>query len=204
MEYPPSEYLKKLYNFLQEDTWQSWIVSIILIVIFIKLIFFPALAWITGTPLPLVVVESCSMYHITNNFDSWWDANSAWYTSNNITKEEFKEFSLKNGLNKGDIVIVTGSSRYKKGDIIIFAPNAETSSRNPIIHRVVKETSIATKGDNNPYQFTKDNNVQNLDETNIAQSQIIGKARVRIPLLGWLKLIFFEPSKPASQRGLCT
>ena len=57
------ESLKKFWAFLQEDSWQSWVVSLILIIIIIKFVFFPLLSFVTGTTLPLVVVESCSMYH---------------------------------------------------------------------------------------------------------------------------------------------
>jgi len=70
------EILTKFWKFLNEDSWQSWIVSLILIVLFIKLILFPGLSYLTGSSLPLVVVESCSMYH-ESNFDSWWDKNAA-------------------------------------------------------------------------------------------------------------------------------
>ena len=92
------------WDFLRKDTWPSFFVSLILIVIFIKLVFFPSLALITGAPLPLVVVESCSMYHATS-FQGWWERNQGWYEQRNVTLTDFKEFPLKNGLNKGDIVI---------------------------------------------------------------------------------------------------
>ena len=98
---------------------------------------------------------------------------------------------------------MTGSKQYKQGDIIIFHPNPEAATKNPIIHRIITEEPISTKGDNNPYQFNIENNPQDLDETNISQKQIIGKARAKIPLIGWLKLIFFEPSRPSSQKGFC-
>jgi len=60
-----------------------------------------------------------------------------WYEENNITKEQFKEFSYKNGLNKGDIIFVWSRSEYKKGDVIIFEPNMDATAKYPIMHRLV-------------------------------------------------------------------
>jgi len=183
--------LKKVWEFLKADTWQSWIVSIILVIIIIKFIFFPFLSLVTGTKLPLVVVESCSMYH-ESDFDSWWSQNSAWYESHGINKSDFLSYKLKNGLNKGDIVIVLGSKNHSIGDIIIFS----SETRYPLIHRLISLSPLATKGDNNPSQI-------NGLETDIAKEQVLGKAVGRIPALGWIKLIFFEFSKPKEQRGFC-
>jgi len=194
--------IKNFWNYLKEDTWDSWLVSLILIVIIIKFVLFPVLSLATGTTLPLVVVESCSMYHETS-FDNWWDKNALWYEAQDISKEDFESFSFKNGLNKGDIIIVWGRSDYEKGDIIIFQPNPEALSPNPIIHRIVKEGPISTKGDHNTKQFTRDNNPQKLDETNIPKETIIGKSVAKIPLVGWIKLVWFEPFRQESQRGLC-
>ena len=85
-----------------------------------------------ATPLPLVVVESCSMYHNTN-LDNWWTSNAPWYQGQNIEREDFDEFPFKNGLNKGDIILVSGRADYDVGGIIIF----ESSFRFPLIHRVI-------------------------------------------------------------------
>ncbi|MCU0642504.1 MAG: hypothetical protein MUF61_02920, partial [archaeon] len=120
-----------------------------------------------------------------------------------LSKEQFSEFSARNGMNKGDIIITWGRGERNVGDIIIFKPNAESTARYPIIHRVIRETPTATKGDHNLQQLMKDNNLQKLDETSISDEQIIGKSVFRIPLLGWIKLIFFEPFKSPEQRGLC-
>jgi len=195
--------IKRFWQFLKEDTWQSWIVSLILIVIFIKLIFFPGLSSLTNSPLPLVVVESCSMYHNTFNMENWWNSNGIWYESQNITKQEFNNFPFKYGLNKGDIILVSNRQPPQLGDIIIFQPNQGATTAHPVIHRVVSQNSIDTKGDNNAFQFNGINNAENLTELDIQDYQIIGKATGKIPLIGWLKLIFFEPSRPAHQRGLC-
>jgi len=186
--------LIKFWKFLNEDTWQSWIISLILIVLIIKLIFFPTLSFITGTSLPLVVVESCSMYHETN-FDSWWEKNSEWYLSKNITKSDFEKFPFKNGLNKGDIIFVWGRTEYNLGDIIIFKPNAELKTSHPIIHRIITTSPYSTKGDHNPSQASFENN--------IPENNIIGKSVFKIPLVGWVKLIFFEPFQPSQNKGLC-
>ncbi len=182
--------LKRFWNFLKEDTWQSWIVSLILIIVFIKLILFPTLSFVTGTDLPLVIVESCSMYH-ESSFNDWWDANSGWYESQSISKEDFQKYILKNGLNKGDIILVLGGKEYKKGEIIIFNGGRQY----PIIHRIISENPLETKGDHNQGQLPI--------EENIPQNEIVGKAAARIPLLGWIKLVFFEPFKTPDQKGLC-
>jgi signal peptidase I len=190
--------LKRFYKFLQKDSWQSWVVSIILIIILVRGILFPGLAFITGSSLPLVVVESCSMYH-KNSLDSWWQNHGKWYSDNDISKEEFENFPLKNGLNKGDIVFVWGRSEYKKGDIIIFNAN----SKYPIIHRIYSLNPLSTKGDNNLDSLKENNNPSNIDETNIDSNVVMGKAVGKIPFLGWIKLIFYEPFRSPKDRGLC-
>ncbi|MDD5098485.1 MAG: hypothetical protein PHD31_02095 [Candidatus Pacebacteria bacterium] len=184
------ERVKKFWAFLQEDTWQSWLVSLILIIVLIKFIFFPTISWITGSPLPLVVVESCSMYH-NANFEDWWGAHSSFYSPYSINKSEFQSYYFKNGLNKGDVILVWGRAKYNSGDVIIF--NAGT--QNPIIHRLINTSPLSTKGDNNDNQLPQ--------EKSIPKENVIGKGIVKIPLIGWLKLIFFDVFKPASQRGLC-
>ena len=189
------EVWKKFWAFLKEDTWQSWLVSLILAFAIIKFVFFPVLSLILGTPLPLVVVESCSMYHSTD-FDDWWERNSLWYEDRNITKKDFEIFPFKNGLNKGDIILVIGRGESQIGDIIIF----DSNFRFPLIHRVVElDPGIGTKGDNgetNPDQIS--------GERDIPEEAILGKSLVRIPALGWVKLIFFEGARPPNQRGLCS
>src|SRR3989344_4223106 len=158
--------LKKFWEFLKADTWQSWIVSLILIIAIIKLIIFPGLSFITGSSLPLVVIESCSMYH-PSEFDSWWNANGIWYEEKNISKQEFKEFSFKNGLNKGDIILVNGKKEPKLGEVIIFSANLNSNAQYPIIHRVISLSPLQTKGDHNNNQLTGNNNKQGVDETSI-------------------------------------
>ena len=194
--------IKDFWGYLKKDTWDSWIVSMLLIVVVIKFVFFPLLTLATGSPLPLVVVESCSMYHETN-FDDWWSKNAQWYQNKGISKEEFKEYNMKNGLNKGDIILVTKPDEYEKGDIIIFLPNPESTAVNPIIHRIISENPISTKGDHNTLQFTKNNNIKKLDETDISKERILGKSTLRIPYVGWAKLIWFELSRPEQERGFC-
>jgi len=191
------EQIKKFWNFLKEDTWQSWLVSLILLIVIIKFIFFPLMSLLTGTPLPLVVVESCSMYH-ESDFNTWWNSNAGWYEARNITKEQFKSFSLKYGFNKGDILFVTGRGTPHIGNVIIF----KAESKYPIIHRVISLSPLETKGDHNSGQLTMAS--YGVDETNIDKNGIVGYARFKVvPLLGWVKLIFFEPLKPANERGFC-
>lgn len=182
--------IKRFWNFLKEDTWQSWIVSLILAFVVIKFIFFPTLSYTLNTSLPLVVVESCSMYH-GEGFDEWWKNNEVWYQRKDIGKIHFEKFPFKNGLNKGDIVLVSGRGTPEKGDVIIF----ESGFQHPLIHRIVTNDPLGTKGDNNGAQLPS--------EKNIHKDMILGKAVAKVPALGWVKLIFFEGMRPSSQRGFC-
>ncbi|MBU1988726.1 MAG: S26 family signal peptidase, partial [Nanoarchaeota archaeon] len=154
--------IARFWAFLKEDTWLSWVVSLVLLVILIKFIFFPALSLVTGSSLPLVVIESCSLYH-ESGFDEWWSAHGDWYVREGISREEFEEFNYRTGLNKGDIIFVWGHSDYEIGNIIIFEPNPESSAKHPIIHRIVSENPYATKGDHNQKQLTSSNNIQGID-----------------------------------------
>lgn len=187
------KHLSKFWKFLQEDSWQSLLVSLVLLVIIIRFILFPLLSFVTGSPLPLVVIESCSLYH-DDDFDSWWTNGGEWYEDQGISKEEFREFNFNSGLNKGDIIFVWGRSEPDVGDIIIF----NAGKQHPIIHRIVDENPLTTKGDN---WLTNSDSAD--FEKDIPEESIIGKATLRVPFAGWLKLIFFEPLRPSHERGTC-
>ena len=199
------EALQKFWHLLWKDeSWKGWIFSIIFLFVFIKFIFFPILSFIAGTSLPLAIVESCSMYHSGNlfsNYDLWWENHQSKYFEFNITKQEFSQFKFSNGFNKGDILFIAGvkPENIKIGDIIIFNANYQ----NPLIHRVI---DIRKQGNEYFFSTIGDNNNGQLEaEKNINENQIVGKADFKlIPYAGWVKLVFFEPSKPASQRGFCS
>jgi signal peptidase I len=193
--------LKNFWNFLKKDTWTSWIVSLVLLIILIRFIVFPTLSLITGSPLPLVVVESCSMYH-DSNFNNWWEKNGILYAPFEIDKTDFNSFTMKNGFSKGDIIMIWGYGNPELGDIIIFEPNHGSSAKHPIIHRIVSLNPTSTKGDNNPTQLSNGNG-QGIDETNIPEDKILGRAVFKIPVLGWIKLIFFELFGASNQPGIC-
>lgn len=197
----------------KDDSLKGWIISIIFLIILIRFIFFPLLSLTTGTSLPLVIVESCSMYHKNNllsNFNDWWGNHTFKYLEIGISKEAFSKFPFRKGFNKGDILFVTGvkPQNVKVGDVIIYNSGSNYINA-PIIHRV-----ISIKNESGKYFFSTEgdaNNGQVVDlsgrnvEVNISGSQIVGEPRAKIlPYLGWIKLIFFEKSKPPSERGLCS
>src|SRR3990167_10230663 len=87
----------------KDESFIGWLFSIAFIFIFIKFVFFPVLSLITGTPLPLAIVESCSMYHdgnLLSNFDSWFLKHESKYSDLNIEKNIFEKFRFTSGLNK--------------------------------------------------------------------------------------------------------
>ncbi len=198
------EVWKKFWFILwKDDSFKGWALSLLFIFIFIKFIFFPGLSLLTGTSLPLAIVESCSMYHqgnLLSNFDNWWTKHESKYSQFNVEKQDFQDFIFKRGFNKGDILFVLGTKpeKLEVGDVIIFSAN----QKNPVIHRIIniKESNgkftFSTIGDNN--------NAQIPFETSINQDQIVGRAVFKLaPYVGWVKLIFFEGGKSPSDRGFC-
>ncbi len=197
------KFWKKFWFIVWKDnSFKGWIISLIFLFVVIKLIFFPLLSLATGTQLPLVIVESCSMYHDGNlfsDFDEWWNRHEIKYFELKLVKDDWVDFRFKKGFNKGDILFVTGvkPESVQVGDVIIFSANY----KNPVIHRVVnievgEEHVFSTIGDNNNGQLEF--------EKRITKDQLIGKARANIaPYLGWVKLIFFENSRVSSERGFC-
>ena len=209
--------IKKTWKWIWDsDSILSWVVALILIFIIIKFVFFPTLSLIFGTSLPLAGVESSSMNHQIAkddsgklslcgevyskqqkkeigyiDFNEYWDICGDWYVTNkHTTKPVFEEFSMHNGFKKGDIIIVWGRFTPKIGDIIIFQPATPSTAPRPIIHRIIDINNgiIQTKGDHNKEQLTSSNNFYKTDETNIKEEQIIGKAVIKIPYLGWVKI----------------
>lgn len=204
---------KKFWFLLWKDnSLKGWIFSLVFLFIFIKIIFLPGLSLITGTSLPLAIVESCSMYHEGNffsSFNGWWDRHETKYEGLNLSKEGFSDFSFRRGFSKGDILFIVKANpnKLELGDIILF--NSGTSGT-PVIHRIIKikeengEKIFSTMGDNNNQMLTPGNNPAKIDEREIKESQLVGKAVFRItPFLGWAKLIFFEGMRTESERGFC-
>ena len=191
--------LRKFWWFIWEDNsiW-SWIVNIILAFIIIKFIVYPGLGFILGTTHPIVAVISSSMEH-DGDFNEWWlsealcDRQSCsqekWYNLSGISKEDFSDFSFKNGFNKGDIMVLVGKDKeeIRIGDVAVYWSSLR---KEPIIHRVVK----ITKEDNKTYFKTKgDHNVDSFDfESRIDGDKIVGKAAFRVPFLGYIKIWFVD------------
>ena len=176
-------FLKKIWSFIWYDnSLLSWVVNILLAFVLVKFVLYPGIGFVLGTDYPLVAVVSGSMHH-EMSFDPWWDIYGPWYEERGITKEHFKEFSFKNGFNKGDIMILGGPQDLEVGDVIVY------SGSPPIIHRLYalekdeRGTYYRTKGDHNPIA----------DGAKIRDPPlepfVLGKALIRIPLLGWVKIL---------------
>jgi signal peptidase I len=197
-------YLDKFWFLLwKDDSFKGWIFSIVFLFVFIRFIFFPGLSLVTGTSLPLAIVESCSMYHqgnLLSNFGSWWQRHEDKYSGFIINDLDFKNFPLQNGFNKGDILFIVGVApeKLKQGDIIIF----NAGQQNPIIHRIISIREVDGK---KVFSTIGDNNNGQLEiEQNITENMLVGKAAIKIaPYFGWIKLVFYDWQKPIGERGLC-
>ena len=205
LEKEGKRFLKKFWHLLWKDNgFKGWLFSIVFLFVFIKFIFFPFLSLVTGTSLPLAIVESCSMYHKGNlfsDFDNWWDRQENKYPEFVINRLDFKDFPMQNGFNKGDILLIVKADpeKLEVGDIVIFNVN----QRNPVIHRIVNIKEI---NDQKVFSTLGDNNRGQLNfEEEITENQLVGKASLKlVPYFGWIKLIFYEWQKPISEKGLCS
>jgi hypothetical protein len=204
---------KKFWFLLWNDnSFKGWMFSIIFLFIFIKFIFFPFLNLVTGTSLPMAIVESCSMHHQNNffsSFNTWFDKHESKYEEFNINKSEFEKFEIRRGFSKGDILFIVKADpeKLKVGDVIAFHSGTKGT---PVIHRIISieeengERFFNTLGDNNAKILVPNNNAGGIDERNITSEQLVGKAVFRIvPWFGWVKLVFFESFRAESERGFC-
>ncbi len=190
---------KKIWYFLwEDDSWASWFVNVILAFLIIKFLIYPGLGWALSTSYPIVAVVSSSMEH-DGDFDAWWSSGAVcskgwtctqgeYYKQLGISKEDFLQYPFRNGFNKGDIMILYGTSpdKIRKGDVIVYMADRP----DPIIHRVISARKIegsyvySTKGDHNIGSF--------YFESYIPEENYLGKAVFRIPLLGYIKIIFVK------------
>lgn len=195
--------LKRFWQFVwNDDSLLSWAVAFILAFVLIKFLIYPGLGLILATSHPIVAVVSSSMEH-NENFETWWGNSSKWYEDNDITKADFETFSMKNGFNKGDLMILRGKkpADIQVGEILVFQSHKTKPTAEPIIHRVVAKQKkdgsyvFQTKGDNyktNPASINACGPEGCIDETNINEQQIIGVAWLNIPCLGYAKIWFVE------------
>ena len=188
------DYLKRFWHFLwEEDSVYSWIANVIIAFVLIKYVIFPVLGLVLGSQFPVVAVVSSSMEH-DGTFDQWWSSQALcgtktctqeeFYKMFDITKEEFESFKFKNGFNKGDVMVLTSAKNIKLGDTVVFLSKANR----PIIHRVVDLDPLQTKGDHNQAQIV----TSEFSEKDVSAYPLIGKASLRIPFIGYVKIVFAE------------
>ncbi len=200
--------VKRLWRFLWEDnSMLSWVVNVILAFVIIKFVVYPLLGFLLFTSNPIVAVVSCSMEHAATdcgkgggyricgtqlekranfNFDDYWKLCGKWYDEKNISKDAFSAYPFGKGFNKGDLMILKGKkpSELKTGDVIVF----KGAEKDPVIHRIVSTSQeggdyvFSTKGDNNDNQLSYERSIQS--------DLIIGKAVIKLPYLGNVKIFF--------------
>lgn len=201
---------KRAWNFFwNDDSIWSWLANILVAFLLIRFVIYPLLGVVLGTSFPIVAVVSESMEHGLHNnvlcgerfdnykysFDNYWEVCGSWYEERGISRSDFNSFSFRKGFDKGDVIILwrANKNNLRVGDILIFEGNRPQ----PIIHRIVKiseedgKTYYQTKGDHNTDSISG-----NLGETKIGEERLLGKGIVRVPYLGWLKIIFVDAVKP--------
>jgi len=193
---------KKFWEFIWkgESIW-SFLAFLLFAFLMVKFVIYPTLNLVMATSHPIVAVISGSMDHgldkngylcgskasnYTNSLSNYWDFCGLWYENIGISYDEFSNYPFKNGFSKGDVLIVRGVSPkdYKVGDVIVFWADQEY----PLIHRLVNISSdyktFSTKGDHNYAQLES--------EKRIDQSQLLGKAILKIPYLGYIKILLYD------------
>ncbi|MBI2175997.1 signal peptidase I [Candidatus Woesearchaeota archaeon] len=179
---------RRFWNFVWNDNsiW-SWIFNAALAFIIIKFLVYPGLGLVLHTQSPVVAVISDSMRH-NDEFDKWWESMEKTYTSFNISKDEFKSFTMSNGFKRGDLILLKGKKPddIQVGDVLVF----KGTTPEPVIHRVVKKWNdggkyyLSTKGDANAGQRD--------EEREISENRIVGTGWVKVPYLGYVKIIFTD------------
>jgi hypothetical protein len=108
------------------------------------------------------------------------------YSQYNITQKEFSQFPYPNGLYAGDIIIILPiNTQYLEiGDVILYK-GISLYKNEDIFHRIVgyNNSNFIIMGDNNPGPIIFEG------ENDMNPNRIIGIGILRIPLLGYIKLL---------------
>jgi hypothetical protein len=172
--------LKRIYVFLwEEDSPQSYIAFIIISYLLLKFVVYPGFLFVMGWQ-DVVSVLSSSMTHsgdINATYYAWLDSRDINYTG----------FPFPDGLEPGDAVVVRRVSpgQINVGDVIVYVPYKYTNES--IIHRVVSKDVFGGK-----YYFTTKGDANSgigIFEINITDENIIGKAILSVPFLGYPRAI---------------
>ncbi len=100
--------------------------------------------------------------------------------------------SMQPNVNKGDVLFVRGeeTSNVQNGDVIVFDAIGlwYGAPQEPIVHRIVDKWIsdevwyFVTKGDANEYP----------DPVPIPEKGIFGVMSLRVPFIGWVKIVLFD------------
>ena len=209
------EVMKKFWHYIwYDDSFGSYIANFIFAFVVIKYLLFPGLGFVLNNDYPIVAIVSGSMEHkvvghricdkaivdvesMGLDFDEFWSFCGSYYEKNyNISSGDFLKFEYKNGLNIGDVMVLYGKNPEKidVGEVLIFIPEDRSffEQKGPVIHRVVNKWQddngrwfFATKGDHNDKSYEH-------FETIIPEEDVIGTTLVRIPFVGYVKIMIFE------------
>ncbi|MFT4310124.1 MAG: hypothetical protein ACMXYC_00655 [Candidatus Woesearchaeota archaeon] len=205
--------IKKAWRFLwYSDSWISWVLNVLLAFVIIKFLLYPGLGFAFQTDFPIVAVVSGSMEHASQldrqgdticgvpverqrffDIPTYWQHCGSWYAQRGISLEQFSSFPFTHGFYKGDVMVLYGTpfEALEVGDVVVFI----AYDGRPIIHRVVgfgqddDMRYMQTKGDSNPDMI---NQPGVMNEFKVVEEQYIGRAVWRIPVVGYVKIMFHE------------
>ncbi len=178
---------KILYITFKEESVEGYILFFLFAIILFKWIipFFSSI--FLGTDMPIYVIVTESMEHKDKERIKY--TFYKFFQDRNISIDDFP---FKNGLNRGDVVIVVGRDprKIKVGDVVVYHPKY---SKAVLLHRVIEKHCngkcyFTMKGDNNPFPL----NYSFLSEVNVPEDNIKGVVIFRIPYLGIPKVLLVD------------
>lgn len=211
--------IKKGWHFIwNDDSPLSWLLAIVTAFVIVRFLVYPLLGLVLGTGFPIVAIVSGSMEHAFQpvgsptpemcgvpgergrvSFEVFWETCGNWYVEQGISKELFESFPFRRGMYKGDVIVLASPrpENIQIGDVIVFIQE-QNPVLEPIIHRVVGKNEIngtitfKTKGDHNRDSFVVDTPFKYLNEHEVREDQVVGRAIIRIPWIGYIRVWAYD------------